>query len=436
MIVGRLLVAAVIITGYFAFDYLYCRSIAPGNLYLGFICRPSTWQLHLMSMLFAVVPVSFLPVRQARPSDWAIVFLYTFAYLPTTFMIRHRPGDTNAFHLLLLLLVALVLVHLARRFEIGAVRKALSLSQRLLSRQTRVVRILLLLLFACLMPIYLWASNFRIDLAIATIYERRLDARELSIPFLGYIVSLGRSLVPVYAIYFFTTERDVRHLILLALTSLGIFSLDGTKTALLIPGFLFFVTFLSSRRLSFSILYFSLCLLILVAIAEVKWIGSDTLSEVFVRRIFAVPGFLNAVYWDFFSHNPKIFLTDSIGRLFAAPVYPTTAAFMIGVTYFGREATNANTGMWMGGYAHFGIPGILMVSILAGLLLRLVDKLTQGHLLLLGSLTCAYFGIIWSEQMFHTSFLSGGVFYLLIVLIFLTRIRLSPAVSYQQTISR
>jgi len=249
-----------------------------------------------------------------------------------------------------------------------------------------------------------------------------MDSREISIPFLGYLVSIGRSLVPVYSIYFFIKERDRKYLIILALTSLAIFSLDGTKTALFIPAFLFFVSYMLVQGRSFSLIYLSLGILVLAAIIEVTLFHSGILSEILVRRIIAIPGFLNSVYWDFFSRNAKVLLTDSIGRIFIAPIYPTTAPFLIGATYFGRTTMNANTGIWMGGYAHFGVIGVFLMSVLAGLLLRVVDRYARGEqFLLLGSLTSAYFGIIWSEQMLHTSFLSGGVFYLLIILIIVTR---------------
>jgi len=38
---------------------------------------------------------------------------------------------------------------------------------------------------------------------------------------------------------------------------------------------------------------------------------------------------------------------------------------------------------------------------------------------MLGTLVCTYLGINWAEQMFHTSMLTGGVFYIMLFLIFL-----------------
>jgi len=419
----RLLVVLVVMFTYFSFDYLYCTHISPGNLYLGFVCRPPSFQYHVISLAFAVIPITFLPVRFSRPSDWAITFLFLFSYLPTAFMVRHRPGDTSAVGLLCLLLIALVLLDVTRRLDTPSIsRRMIQIPTFWPGRRIRTVKYTLLMLFIFLVPVYLWAGNFRIDLNWATIYDRRMDSREISIPFLGYLVSIGRSLVPVYSIYFFIKERDRKYLIILALTSLAIFSLDGTKTALFIPAFLFFVSYMLVQGRSFSLIYLSLGILVLAAIIEVTLFHSGILSEILVRRIIAIPGFLNSVYWDFFSRNAKVLLTDSIGRIFIAPIYPTTAPFLIGATYFGRTTMNANTGIWMGGYAHFGVIGVFLMSVLAGLLLRVVDRYARGEqFLLLGSLTSAYFGIIWSEQMLHTSFLSGGVFYLLIILIIVTR---------------
>jgi len=126
---------------------------------------------------------------------------------------------------------------------------------------------------------------------------------------------------------------------------------------------------------------------------------------------------LNIIYWQFFSQNPQVFLTDSIGEFFHAPVYPISTTNFIGYYFFGNSAINANTGIWMGWFAHFGLMGVGLVSILAGIILGLVDNLTRSRDHLIGNLTCAYFGFVWCEQMFHTSILSGGVLFLVIALL-------------------
>jgi len=70
----------------------------------------------------------------------------------------------------------------------------------------------------------------------------------------------------------------------------------------------------------------------------------------------------------------------------------------------------------MGGYAHFGAPGVVFVSLVAGCILGFVDRLCGNRFFLLGGITCAFLALKWAEQLLHTSIISGGV---LSVLLFL-----------------
>jgi hypothetical protein len=110
-------------------------------------------------------------------------------------------------------------------------------------------------------------------------------------------------------------------------------------------------------------------------------------------------------------------MADSVGRYFINATNIISPSFTIGYEYLNNIESNANTGIWMGSYAHFGLIGILSLSMIAGFILGLVDNLTKVNFTVLGYLVCAYIGILWSEQMLHTSMLTGGVFYIIIFLI-------------------
>jgi|GEM_PF-2238196 len=418
-VVLRMAIGTALIGAYFLFDLLYCLRIAPANAYLGFVCRPANGYFSLLSLSFAVMPMAFLPVRFQRPSDWAVAMLYLFSYYPTALMVRHVLDETAAFALLFLLLVSLAVLTSVRLLYPRAVPlRSFRLPSYLIAPEKRTTRVAFLVLAVVLALLYMWQAGFRLSIDLANIYERRLAARASTGRVLGYMISIGRSVLPVVMLYLFFATRRTVYLLLLAVPSLAIFSYDGTKTALLIPLFLGGVGYLAQGRNSLrrSLIYLiPLGALVGAALEEAFW-SSGILRTYFVRRMFAVPGFLNGVYFDFFSTYPKVLLTDSIARAFLPPVYPVPTTFLIGSTYF-LETTNANTGIWMGWFAHFGVPGTLMVSVLAALVLRAIDLLAQGRALL-GILSCTYIGILWSEQMFHTSFLSGGVFYLLVVLLY------------------
>ena len=112
-------------------------------------------------------------------------------------------------------------------------------------------------------------------------------------------------------------------------------------------------------------------------------------------------------------------LTDSIMGHFMVPVYDVPLTFVIGREYLHNIQANANTGIWMGWYAHFGIAGVFVASIIGGFIVGLIDRMTKSGLYIFGCLGCFLIGIIWSEQMLHTSMLTGGVFFYIAILYFI-----------------
>ncbi len=166
--------------------------------------------------------------------------------------------------------------------------------------------------------------------------------------------------------------------------------------------------------------------MLVLSFMEYSVFETNILGEFFVRRILAVPGFLNITYWDYFSEHEKVLLTDSIGRYVSDPVYDLSAPFLIGIEYLNDVEANANTGIWMGGFAHFGVIGVLITSAIAGLILGLIDNLTRINYFMFGTLACTYIGINWSEQMLHTSMLTGGVIYILFFIFIIRSSQLIP----------
>jgi len=231
----------------------------------------------------------------------------------------------------------------------------------------------------------------------------------------GYITAIAKSLFTVFGIYLVVFKKKWVYAILVFVISISIFSFDGTKTTILNPFFLIGIA-LFTRYLKDTngLPLLSIICLTMIAFAtiEVIFIHSSILSEYIIRRLFAVPGFLNTVFWDFFSNNPKTLMTESVGKFFIDPIYPIAPTYIIGVEYFNNPAINANTGIWLGGFAQFGLPGMMIVSCLAGFLLGLIDNLTRINFFGLGCLICAFMGLGWIEQMFHTSMLTGGILYL------------------------
>jgi hypothetical protein len=280
-------------------------------------------------------------------------------------------------------------------------------------------KLILLTLFIVLFLYILYLNNFSFNFGITNVYIRRLAARETVGRFSGYLIAICRSGLTILAVYLFAVKKKKVYLVLIILIALSIFSLDGTKSTILNLLFLFFVAYMLSYNS--TILFFPLAFLILIVIGILEYtlLNTNIISQYFIRRMSIVPGFINTLYWDYFSTHNKVLLTDSIGKYVFGTIYELPTTFLIGLEYFNTVRMNANTGIWMGGYAHFGAAGIFMMSVFGGILLGFIDNILKYRYFLFGALTCTYIGINWCEQMLHTSVLSGGIFYIIILIMFI-----------------
>lgn len=422
----RILLTIAMTIIYIVFNYMYENTISPNNLYHGFIFHKLSPSEFLSSLLFYYFPLVFLPTSLKRPSDISLWMLYLFSYAPTAIMCFYitEKGTDSMIFLLFLMLFALITLKYFRHHTFNIyVKKKLNLMH--------LDKITFLLFFVSIVIVALNLADFKfsiIDLLSAEVYERRMAARYMERGiFTNYIISIGRSLLTILGIYLTFVKRKPIYGIFVILFSLAVFSYDGTKTALLNPLFLTAIYLICSHSKYLIFLPSLLGIIVVLSFLEFNILETNILSELLTRRIISVPGFLNTVYWDFFSENSKALLTDSIGKYFFDQVYDMPVTFIIGLEYFNNVETNANTGIWMGGFAHFGVIGIFMVSIIAGFLLGFIDNLTQKNYFMFGTLVCAYIGMNWSEQMLHTSMLTGGVFYILLFLIFLQHSNLIDA---------
>jgi len=277
----------------------------------------------------------------------------------------------DAIFLLITLLIALIIVDLTRRHRIKLI---FHLDIPIIIPLDKIIIMLSVLL--CIYVTYLIKFNFNID--FANVYERRLDVRGSSSLLSGYILSFCRSVIIIFSVYLAFVKKSKIAFFALIILSVGIFAYNGTKNSLLIPIFLILIYILNTYRKSNVTLNIILLFIILASIIEFVSFDSDITSTFLTRRIFAVPGFLNTAFWEYYSVHDKMMMTDSIGRFIVDTPNATATTFTIGYEYMGNPETNANTGIWMGSYAHFGFIGIILLSMIAGFIIGLVDNLTKA----------------------------------------------------------
>lgn len=108
---------------------------------------------------------------------------------------------------------------------------------------------------------------------------------------------------------------------------------------------------------------------------------NDQVFTLLVRREMYLPGWLNTLYYDFFSHNEKIKWSQSVFLLqkVLPSAYSSTPIELISQAYFNGQVPSPNTGMFAEAYMHFGALGIAVYPVLICALLYFSQLVTAPY---------------------------------------------------------
>lgn len=399
------LLAILTIIFYLLVRLLYAQEIAPANSF-SFFHTSSFLSLEILTVIFfSLIPLFFLPKYLDTPSSMISWMLFSFSYLPTAFIgIYFTDSLINYCQLMLLLALGLITFRLTTliKFRFTNWRKVDFVNLDYFA-----------IFFLSLLIIYLtWRlPTFSIDLSFSDVYERRMNARKFDIGILAYLMVFIKTGFLVLAVYLWFVRKDLLYLIASFLGLIAVFSFYGTKVTILLGivliayGFFAFYFNRKARRPSLLLLVFiSICV---IGLIEWNFFKSNLIAEYIVRRMFVISGIINSYYFDYFNAFP--------GFMSA----PEQIPFIIGEEYFFRKESNANSGIWMDSYAKAGLFGILLASLFSGFIAVILDAMTEKNKGLLGVLIGLMVGITWSEQALTTSILSGGIFFYILILIWI-----------------
>jgi oligosaccharide repeat unit polymerase len=274
--------------------------------------------------------------------------------------------------------------------------------------------------------IFAFGGGKFINFNLALVYEFRTEASSNLPGLFGYLMpTFSKAIVPV-GVVLSLLHRQWTLLVIFLFCAVMIFALSSHKSPLFIPFAIIVIywTLQYQNAIRLVVLVFIAIVIIggLDFYLRQSGIGdySGLIGSLGVRRSLLVPSYLNWIYYDFFSVNPYTYWADSkfsLG-LIQSP-YDLGIAQLIGRDALGTEG-NANTG-WIGsGMANAGYLGIIIYSVLIGLVLSLIDAYAKKHS---SSLITALFLIPVMNAVrstdFTNMFLTHGLFALLLIVIML-----------------
>lgn len=222
----------------------------------------------------------------------------------------------------------------------------------------------------------------RLSLDLLKVYEVREQYLSNKGFMMGYFLPWSAYSINTLLISYFLYKKKKLAVVLILLFQLFLYATTGFKSYLFSPLLILLIHFaLNKRKMTrlLPLLTFGFAIAIVYSYILYKVNGDILTASIFTRRNFFTPAQINFLYYDFFSENPFVMLSDSIFRLFIENPYGniTPVLYQVSEYYYGRQF-GLNVGYIGNAFMHFGYIGVFLFSILLGLILKVIDSISNN----------------------------------------------------------
>ncbi len=405
LVSGALLYAALLYSAYTVYGPLNYGAGANVDLPLPLV---------VLGFLYALVPPLLMPTKIERPSQACYAVLYLIVIVPCMF-IPYGATSGSPWDMVPLTTTLMVLFS-----ALGLVYRVPLVKLKRLPVPEFGFDVALLLFAAALILVTMATTNLTLDLSLGDVYERRLEARETTgtSTLTAYAYSwLGNGVSP-FLIALGIARRKWLHILVGIVGLLLVFSLTGLKSTFFTP-ILLLGTYTALKlfpKASGAVGTWLASGAVALAGLEFFVIGTWILPHLILHRLLFTPANLTTYYFEYFSKNAQVMLSDSFLSGFVERQYDKSVGGTIGEVYYQSDVMNATTGIWAQGYAHFGFIGMIVVTALVGFFFLVFDSATRPKDLLIGAMMMALTGIFWANVSLHTSLVSNAILLTLLLI--------------------
>jgi oligosaccharide repeat unit polymerase len=398
-----------------ALDWSYIEFVYPNYAYRGFDLHINPVKVaESYSLVFFLGILTFIFFNNfEKPSKIAIYVLFANLVIPTSSI--YSLGDHSSYFMYLMVLGYLILMTTVRFFKI-----------------VNIIRLKQGTIIACILAtgitIYVYSKLIltggleRLNFNIMDVYTTRADYVAHKNTLMGYFVTwqayVINPLVLAYSLY----KRKKVIAFVVCVAQVILFGMTGFKSFLFAPLAIIAVSYFlrnyGTKRLLFWVLLGSL-IIVIVSMGIYKLFDYLIFPSIFIRRLFFIPAQLHFQYYDFFSSHPKLMMSHSILAPFIEYPYTLSPPQLIAYNYYGT-IISANTGYLGDAYANFGVMGIIIFSIILGMVLAVFDRVSVVLPIELStSIALIPFMSLINSALF-TSFVTHGILFLIVILYLLS----------------
>lgn len=411
MILKKIMICIFYIVSYALILFGYHLYIVPIYGYSGFEWYPD--QIKIVEGLLLSITLSLLlPVSFNRPSDILLHLQLLFPVLPM--FVLYGAADWPREFIYYTVASYLLIILIGSSLSVKPIH-IINLSQSIFQRS------LLAVSFCVIFAIIFFGGIKYLNFNFSNVYEMRGEAARNLPKIFVYFSSLTTKVILPFSILLSFVNKDLIVFIASIAGSVLMFGLTAHKGTVFYPFAVIILYLIAKNTKAISIILTGYILIIcasLVSFAiEEQWVGS-----LMLRRVYLIPAQLNFIYHDYFTNNPFLYWAQS-KLSFGMIEYNETIdpSHLIGLQYFDSSSSGANTG-WIGsGYMNAGCIGMLLYSIIIGLIIAIINSYSR-HISrsILVAITFVPIQAMMTSSDLPTSLFNHGVFLLLILLMMFT----------------
>lgn len=368
---GRLVFVLCILLLWISLNLSYYFVISPIFAYSGFTFNPDTHKL--IESLFITLFIAFiLPWKIRKPSDFMINILFTMPVLPTLSLYWLR-GENRLYTYMLIISFMVVRVVVKMTPEIKLLR---------IKRGIKVGWIVSLIFTITILGYLIYRGGLRyFNLNLLKVYDfRRKVGAVINVGIFGYLNTWVFKLFNPVLISWSLYKRRYTLFVFFTCLQVVFFGISSHKSVLFYPLLIIALFVLLQKYQTMNVFFLTLFgaigLTVILAIVFKQVVPASLL----IRRVFFVPARLNYAYYDFFSQEGFVYMSNSVLSSFINYPFAYPPPQMISVYLQGHPYTWMNNGFLATSYMHFGFCGMIAYSFIVGLLLGIVDSLSKNRL--------------------------------------------------------
>ena len=417
----RLVVLLAVACYVLLFLFNYQDWLSPTFGYFGFTYTSLSPAFYTLAWALCLVPCFWMPLDLSRPSMLIYWILYLLVYIPTMFipyMVRLMPPEDVTW-LVLTLALGYFLTGLCYRVPLIPFRR-FKTSPRLFWACFTGAALLMVLTM-----LVLFRGKMKL-VSIEDVYGQRAEAKAImKDSSVGYIVMLLQGMVAPVLLSLGLVKKRYTLFGAGVVIQILVYACTASKAAMASIVFSVVFYFLMrgrERGFGLNIAWSMAAMMAFLLIANQNKAATTTgfifkLSSLLLMRTVGTPGLLAAQYQAFFANHPFTYYShvNGISLLFTYP-YSQPLGVTVGSYFTGNVDLNANASMWFtDGVAACGLPGILIVSMLASMTFWVVDSAAQRQSVTFAALTLVFAGMDLANVSLFTTLVSGGLLSLTIL---------------------